>query len=103
MFLGLQYTGKDFAILLVPFVPRQIKDKIHQQTLLQATPKPTMPKSRYKKHLFELNDFNQLVKILTPIENGDMKEKRLGGSFVGFLYNIVIPKFIKGLVKSTAF
>lgn len=37
------------------------------------------------------------------MENGEMKEKRSGGSFVGFLYNIVIPKFINGLVKSTAF
>lgn len=32
-----------------------------------------------------------------------MKENKLGGIFVGFLYKIVIPKFIKGLVKSTAF
>lgn len=32
-----------------------------------------------------------------------MKENRSGGCFVGFLYNIVIPRFIKGLVKSTAF
>lgn len=32
-----------------------------------------------------------------------MKENRSGGCLVGFLYNIVIPKFMKGLVKSTAF
>ena len=44
-----------------------------------------------------------IINLLTPIENGDMNEKRFGGSLVGFLYNIVIPKFIKGLVKSTAF
>lgn len=32
-----------------------------------------------------------------------MKENKFGGCTVGFLYNMVIPKFIKGLVKSTAF
>lgn len=37
----------------------------------------------------------------TSFENGDMKEKREGGAFVGFLYKIEIPKFIKGIVKST--
>jgi hypothetical protein len=31
-----------------------------------------------------------------------MNEKRLGGCLVGFLYRMLIPKFIKGIVKSTA-
>lgn len=39
----------------------------------------------------------------TSSENGDMKENKFGGCLVGFLYKIVIPKFMKGLVKSTAF
>lgn len=38
----------------------------------------------------------------TPVENGDMKESREGGSFVGLRYKIEIPRFMKGIVKSTA-
>ena len=38
----------------------------------------------------------------TSIANGSAKEKKFGGAFEGFWYNILIPKFIKGDVKSTA-
>lgn len=38
----------------------------------------------------------------TCFEKGDMKEKSDGGSLVGLRNNIDIPKFMKGIVKSTA-
>lgn len=36
------------------------------------------------------------------MEKGEAKVKRLGGTGSGFLYRMLIPKFIKGPVKSTA-
>lgn len=39
----------------------------------------------------------------TPLENGDMKESNEGASLVGLRYRMEIPKFMNGIVKSTAF
>lgn len=38
----------------------------------------------------------------TPVENGDMKESREGGCLLAFRYKMEMPKFMKGIVKSTA-
>lgn len=38
----------------------------------------------------------------TSNDNGDVNENKLGGSFLGFAYNILIPNVINGIVKSTA-
>lgn len=38
----------------------------------------------------------------TSFEKGDMKERRDGGSFVGLRYRMDIPRFMNGIVKSTA-
>lgn len=40
--------------------------------------------------------------IHTSLEKGDIKEKSDGGCFVGLRYKIVMPKFMNGIVKSTA-
>lgn len=42
------------------------------------------------------------ISFQTPVENGDMKERRDGGSFVGLRYSREMPRFINGIVKSTA-
>ena len=38
----------------------------------------------------------------TPLEKGDIKENISGSPFVGLRYNMDIPRFINGIVKSTA-
>lgn len=38
----------------------------------------------------------------TERENGEENMKRLGGTGSGFRYKILIPRFMKGIVKSTA-
>lgn len=43
------------------------------------------------------------MKIQTSNENGCKKEKRSGGSLMGFVNNILMPKVMKGIVKSTTF
>ena len=39
--------------------------------------------------------------IQTSNESGDRKENKFGSFLVGFLYKIVTPRFMKGMVKST--
>lgn len=42
------------------------------------------------------------IYIHTSNDKGDKKENKLGGCFTGFLYRTDTPKFMKGIVKSTA-
>lgn len=58
---------------------------------------------QYNNFYLQRTPLKIVFNSLTSKENGDINEKRSGGCFVGFLYKIVIPKFMNGLVKSTAF
>lgn len=40
--------------------------------------------------------------IHTCMEKGDANVNKLGGTGSGFRYRILIPRFMKGIVKSTA-
>jgi hypothetical protein len=54
------------------------------------------------KRMMETPKKAKAMDIQTRIEKGDMKENKLGGFTDGFTYKIVMPKFMKGIVKSTA-
>lgn len=50
----------------------------------------------------EMPRYAAQVKIQTSNDIGERNEKRSGGCFTGFAYKILIPRVMKGIVKSTA-
>lgn len=72
--------------------------------LLLSTPIPEITRNiKLIQPHTQCNSKSNYCYELASKEKGEMKENKSGGCLVGFLYKMVIPRFIKGLVKSTAF